>query len=136
MSRTRSRQHQRRRPPRRPPPAPPPPPTPTPPTSLPASTSGPLDIWFKAPLANQSVSGQLSLANCYIKGTGVASVRFMLDGTALNSDTNMADGMSCVLDTTKFANGAHTLTAIATGTAGGTYTEKVAINIQNTGATP
>src|SRR3954465_14975835 len=45
-----------------PPPPPPtvtPTPTPTPTTSaaLPAPTSGPLNIWFKAPLASQTVSG-------------------------------------------------------------------------------
>ncbi len=97
--------------------------------------TGSLDIWWKAPLAGQTVSGTLSLDKCYIRGTGVARVDFFVDSTPLASDTVMSDGMSCVLDTTKFANGTHTLKAVARGTAGGSYTETLSINIQNSGST-
>jgi hypothetical protein len=97
--------------------------------------TGALNIWWKAPLAAQTVSGTLSLDKCYIRGTGVTSVSFFLDATALNSDTVMSDGMSCVLDTTKFTNGTHTLKAVARDSAGAIYNEIVSINIQNTGST-
>src|SRR3954466_14937594 len=97
-------------------------------------TSGALDIWFKAPLAGATVSGTLSNDKCYIRGAGVTRVDFFLDSTPLGSDTVMADGMSCVLDTTKFANGAHQLKAVARNSAGATYTELRSINIQNASA--
>jgi len=44
----------------------------------------------------------------------------------------MADGMQCVLDTTKFANGTHTLTATATSSTGATRADVISINVQNT----
>jgi len=71
-------------------------------------------VWFKAPLASSTVSGQLNGGTaCYVNGTGVTRVAFSLDSTALNTDTTMSDGMQCVLDTTKFANGTHSLKATA-----------------------
>src|SRR5258706_3408416 len=117
------------------------PPVTTPPTTTtPIGTlnppgSGALNIWWKAPAAGQTVKGTLSLANCYINGNGVTKVDFFLDSTPLNSDTTMADGMSCVLDTTKFANGAHQLKAVARNSAGATYNEVRSINIQNGSST-
>src|SRR5258706_402031 len=105
-------------------------------TTLPAPTPATLEVWFGAPLAGPTVSGTLSLANCYLKGVGATRVDFFLDSTAVNSDTNVADGMSCVLDTTKFANGAHQLKAVARNAAGATYNEIRSINIQNSAATP
>ena len=122
-------------------PPPPPPPVVNPPVTPPVGTltppgSGALNIWWKAPSAGQAVKGTLSLANCYIRGNGVTKVDFFLDSTPIGSDTNMADGMSCVLDTTKFANGAHQLKATARNAAGATYNEVVSINIQNTVTPP
>jgi len=109
--------------------------TPPPGTTLPAPTSGPISAWFKAPLGGQTVSGSLALDKCYIKGTGVSRVSFFLDNTALNADTNVADGMSCVLDTTRFPNGTHELRAMAYDSSGRSYHERISINIQNSGST-
>jgi len=108
----------------------------TPPASTPAPGSGALDLWFKSPLANNTVSGTLSGTKCYVNGTGVSKVAFKLDSTALNTDTVMSDGMQCVLDTTKFANGTHTLTATATSSTGATRSDVISINIQNSGTPP
>lgn len=111
--------------------------TTTPTTStLPAPKSGSLDIWFKQPAKGATVSGLLQLDKCYVAGKSVSRVNFFLDSTALNSDTNVADGMSCVLDTTKFANGSHTLKAVAYDSSGKSYTEGIGINIQNATSTP
>ena len=99
--------------------------------ALPAPSSGTLEIWFKAPLAGATVSGLAQLENCYLNGRGVSRVEFFLDATRLNTDSAMSDGMSCVLDTTKFSNGAHTLKAIAYNSSGAQYTEVRSINIQN-----
>jgi hypothetical protein len=111
-------------------------PTTTPTTTLPAPTSGTLEAWFKAPLSGNTVSGKLALDKCYVKGTGVSRVSFFLDDTALNADTNVGDGMSCELDTTKFANGSHMLRAVAYDSSGRSYNERITINIQNSATTP
>jgi hypothetical protein len=69
-----------------------------------------------------------------VNGTGVTKVAFKLDSTALNTDTVMSDGMQCQIDTTKFANGTHTLTATATSSTGATRSDVISINIQNSGS--
>jgi hypothetical protein len=104
-------------------------------TSLPAPTSGTLDVWFKAPLAGATVSGTLSLDKCYVKGSGVARVNFFVDGKSIGSDTNVADGMSCTLDTRTLANGTHQLMATAVSSTGATRSDVISINVQNTSTT-
>ena len=99
--------------------------------ALEAPTSGTLNIWFKAPVSNSTVSGLVQLDKCYVRGTGVSRVEFFLDSTRLNTDSTMSDGMSCVLDTTKFANGTRKLRAVAYNSSGASYTETTSINIQN-----
>jgi hypothetical protein len=100
--------------------------------ALPAPSSGTLEIWFKAPVRGATVSGTLQLERCYVAGRGVSRVEFFVDATRVNTDSTMADGMSCVLDTTKFANGTHQLKAVAYDSSGRSYTELTSINIQNT----
>src|SRR5262245_3628502 len=117
---------------------PPPTTTPTTPTTLPApgAATSP-NVWFKAPVSGNTVSGTLQLGTCYVKANGVNRVSFFLDSTPLNSDTNVADGMSCVLDTKKFADGAHKLVAMGYNSAGASYREGIGITIKNgTGTTP
>lgn len=58
-------------------------------------------------------------------------VQFFLDSTTLNTDTTMADGMQCLLDTRKFANGSHQLKATAYDAAGASRTDVITINMQN-----
>ena len=100
--------------------------------ATPAPTSGTLEIWFKAPISGATVSGVKQLEGCYVNGRGASRVEFFLDSTRLNNDTVMSDGMSCVLDSTKFANGAHQLKAVAYDSSGRSYTDVIGINIQNT----
>ena len=80
----------------------------------PAASSTP-NVWFKSPVSGSTLSGTRSLSTCYVNARGVDRVQFLLDSTPLNHDTNVADGMSCLLDTTKFANGAHQLVAMGFG---------------------
>ena len=100
-------------------------------TALPAPTTGTLEVWFKSPAKGATVSGLLQGGSCYVAGRGVRRVEFFLDSTALNIDSVVSDGMSCVLDTTKFANGTHTLKAVAYDSSGKTYAEPITINVQN-----
>src|SRR5438128_2285820 len=105
-------------------------------TATPAPGPGSLDVWFKGPTAGKTVSGVLNGgANCYVNGTGVSRVQFFLDSTALNTDSTMSDGMQCVLDTTKFANGTHQLKAVATSSTGSTRSDVISINVQNSATT-
>jgi len=101
-------------------------------TATPPPTSGRLDLWFKAPLNGQTVSGVLNGgSSCYLRGRSAVRVEFYLGSVALNSDATMADGMQCVLDTTRFANGYHALKAIGYDSSGKAYTEVINIRIQN-----
>ncbi|MGE5639333.1 MAG: Ig-like domain-containing protein [Clostridia bacterium] len=105
-------------------------------TSTPPPGSGSLDVWFKAPTAGKTISGVLNGGtSCYVNGTGVTKVDFYLDSTKIGSDTTMADGMQCVLDTTKFANGTHSMKAVATSSTGSTRSDVISVNIQNSGTT-
>src|SRR5258706_5135391 len=114
-------------------------PTPTPTTttgSTPAPLSGSLDVWFKAPLAGATIKGVLNGGTgCYVNASGsVAKVAFSIDSTALNTDSTPSDGMQCVLDTTKVANGTHQLNATAYGADGTSRDHEISVNGQNTDA--
>jgi hypothetical protein len=119
-----------------PPPTTPPPTTPPPTTTLPppGSATSP-NVWFKSPVSGNTLSGTRQLSTCYVAANGVNRVQFFLDSTALNNDTNVGDGMSCVLDTTKFSNGAHKLVAMGYNASGASYREEIGVTIQN-GTTP
>ena len=116
-------------------PSPSPTPTPTTGTPTPAPFSGSLDVWFKAPLAGSTLSGVLNGGtSCYVNASGsVARVVFTMDSTALNTDTKPSDGMQCVLDTTKFANGTHQLIATAYDSSGNSRSDVISVNVQNSG---
>jgi hypothetical protein len=43
----------------------------------------------------------------------------------------VADGMQCLLDTTKFANGTHQLKAVAYDASGASRSDVISINVSN-----
>ena len=57
----------------------------------------------------------------------------MEDVSSLAIDTNSSDGWSVSWDTTAYADGNHTLTAIATDTAGLTAADSVTVTVDNGG---
>src|SRR2546430_2474047 len=88
-------------------------------------------VTWKTPITGSTVKGLLNLGtSCYVNGIGVSKVQFYLDSTPLNTDSNMADGMQCVLDTTRFANGTHQLKAVAYNASGASRGDVISINIQ------
>src|SRR5438094_234357 len=107
-------------------------------TPTPAPISGSLDVWFKAPMNGSTIKGVLNGGtNCYANTSGsVARVAFKMDSSALNTDTTPADGTQCVIDTTKFANGTHTLTATVYDASGNTRNDVISVNVQNATVTP
>src|SRR5439155_388244 len=111
-------------------------PPPTPSAALTAPTAGATEIWFKAPVHGATVVGVLQNEKCYVNGRGVNRVEFYVDGKLISTDSNMADGMSCVIDTTKVANGTHDIKAVAYGPNNAVYNEPITVNVQNATVTP
>ncbi|HEX2199029.1 MAG TPA: heparin lyase I family protein, partial [Burkholderiales bacterium] len=100
-----------------------------------APTAGLPVVSFSQPTSGATLKGTINqTAACEVKGTGISQVKFYLDSTALN--TELTAPYLCNLDTTKFANGSHTLMAVASNSAGSTTTQ-VAVKIDNsTSETP
>jgi len=111
-------------------------------SSLSPDTTPPT-ISITAPTAAMSLSGTVSItvsaADPGVPGqsnSGVANVQFQLDGNNLGSAVTSSP-YSMSWDTTQSANGSHTLTAIATDTAGNSATAlSVIITVSNTSGTP
>src|SRR5688572_27531338 len=100
--------------------------TPPPPTT----GTGPSVSWT-APSSGATLSGniQQSTSQCQVSGTGIARVVFFMDSTPLN--TELGSPYLCNVDTTKFANGSHTLKAVACNSSGVSTTITRAVNVQN-----
>ena len=99
------------------------------------NTSGPTGVTFTAPAAGATISGAFSASSgCQVSGTGIANVVFFMDNTQLNTDNSAP--WQCTLDTRSFANGTHTLRAVAYDSAGASTTVTRAVNVQNTAPPP
>jgi hypothetical protein len=97
----------------------------------------PPTVSFKTPASGQVLSGAVSGAACEALATddrGVRRVEFRLDSTLLNTDTGAP--WNCTLDTNKFANGTHTLSAAAYDQAGASGAAQISVEIQNTVVVP
>jgi hypothetical protein len=105
----------------------------TAPAPAPAPANAAPQVAFKAPTEGQTVSGTLSGTKFEATATDdkkVTKVDFAVDGTALNSDT--AAPYNGSFDSTKVANGKHTLTATAYDEAGLKTTATRGITVSNT----
>ena len=95
-----------------------------------STTAGPTDVTFSAPAQNATISGSFSdSTGCQVIGTGISRVVFSIDTTQLN--TEGAAPWQCKLDTRNFANGTHTLRAVAYNSAGTSTTVTRTVNVQN-----
>ena len=95
------------------------------------STNPAPSVSFTAPASGTNVTGYLT--NCKVTATdsdGVKQLQWYLDNTLINTEM-VAPYDTCKLDSTKFANGAHVLKAVATDSKGATGSAQLAINIQN-----
>lgn len=105
------------------PPPPPPPPDTTPPT-----------VSMSAPASGATVSGTSNLTANATDNVGVVSVQFKIDGANAGSPDTTSP-YSFAWDTTKAANGSHTLTATATDTSGNIATANaVTVMVSNQSA--
>ena len=96
--------------------------------ATPPDTTAPT-VSFTSPAGGATVSGTTSVQASASDDTGVASVAFAIDGTTVATDTSGPWTLS--VDTTKLANGAHTLTATASDAAGNSGTATEPFTVQN-----
>jgi hypothetical protein len=93
----------------------------------------PSGLAFKAPLPGATVSGSLWGSACEVTGSGISKVVFFMDSTQLNTES--AAPWTCGFDTRYFANGTHTLRAVAYSSTGASTSASVSVNVQNGGPT-
>jgi hypothetical protein len=102
-------------------------PTPTPPT-----------VSVTAPAAGANVSGTVS-ASATATASGplsIASVQFQVDSINLGSPVTSGPTYVTSWNTTGYANGPHSLTAVATDSGGNTGSASVTVTINNTAVAP
>ena len=92
--------------------------------------SGPTGVTFSAPAAGATISGSFSdSSGCQVTGTGISRVEFYMDTTQLNTESYAP--WQCKLNTRNFANGIHTLRAVAYNSAGASTTVTRSVNVFN-----
>lgn len=93
-------------------------------------------VQITSPVANATVSGVASIAATAVDAVSVSQVQFQLDGAALGAPDTAAP-YAATWDTTKTANGVHTLTAVATNASSlSTTSGSVAVTVTNSAVTP
>ncbi|GIU87813.1 MAG: hypothetical protein KatS3mg009_2328 [Acidimicrobiia bacterium] len=100
-----------------------------------SAPAGPVDapptVALTGPAEGATVSGAVVVQAAASDDVGVTQVQFSDGATAIGTDTNGADGWSVTWDTTGTADGAHTLRATATDTAGQTATTTRTVTVRN-----
>lgn len=100
-------------------------------TTIPADTTPP-SISVTAPTAGGTVSGTTTISASATDNVGVAGVQFLLDGTFLGPEQNIAP-YSIQWNTANALNGSHTLTAMARDASGNVTTSAaVTVTVNNT----
>jgi chitodextrinase len=97
-------------------------------------TAAPFTVSLSTPISGSSLANSVTVSAVATDIVAIASVQFQLDGSNLGAPDTTAP-YSYTWDTTTAANGAHTLTAIATDVAGNTATSAgVSVTVSNTAA--
>jgi hypothetical protein len=94
--------------------------------------TNPPTVAWKTPAGGASVSGKLQGAACEVSASddrGVYRVVFKVDGTTLNTESDAP--WNCIFDTTKVADGSHTVTATAYDAAGNSSSASLNVNVAN-----
>jgi hypothetical protein len=97
------------------------------------TTKEQLAIATRSPAAGATVSGSIVWEVSVLAGAP-SKIEFAIDGVAVGSDATAPYGFS--LDTTKLANGSHSLSATAYGSKGVQATTAVTVKVANAVSTP
>jgi chitinase len=101
----------------------------------PASDTTSPTVAISSPAAGTSVSGTLKIQAQASDNVGVAGVTFQVDGLAVGNEIAAAP-YAVSVNTWQWANGGHTLTAVARDWAGNSATAFISITVDNQGTPP
>ncbi|MGE5293613.1 MAG: S8 family serine peptidase [Solirubrobacterales bacterium] len=86
------------------------------------------------PQKGATISGAVTITAAAGDDKGVAGVKFTIDGGSAVVDTDGTNGWSAQWNTAAFANGLHTLAAVATDTKGQTSGHSITVTVSNNSA--
>lgn len=93
-------------------------------------------VYFKTPGNGATISGYINgVSECSAGGRNIRRVEFFVDATKVSTDGDPSNGISCRFYSDQFANGSHTLKAVAYDSSGKTASAQISVNIQNGGST-
>lgn len=101
-----------------------------------SSNGSPPSVSVTAPAEGTTVSGTVTVQASASDDQGVTQVAFSVDGTNIGVDANGADGWSATWSTTGIGDGAHSVTAIATDTAGQIASDSNTVVVDNVDSPP
>lgn len=96
-----------------------------------SATDSPPTVSITSPVSSSSVTGSVTVSATADDDNGVSKVDFFVDGVSIGTDTSGSDGWSAFWDSTKVADGTHTVLARATDTAGQTASDDVLVKVDN-----
>src|SRR5581483_9877350 len=105
------------------------------PAGGPPTDTTPPSVAVTSPSGGSTVNGTITINATAADNVGVASVQFQLDNGNFGSPITSAP-YSLPWDTTKVANGSHTVAAVARDAAGNSSTASVAVNVSNSTTPP
>ena len=88
-------------------------------------------VTITAPQAGATVSGTVLVTADASDDEAVTQVEFFVDGVSFGTDTDGTDGWSAPWDTTGVDDGARTVSAVATDSAGQTGSDSVGVTVDN-----
>ena len=94
-------------------------------------TDNPPTVGITAPAQGATVARTVIVQASAGDDKGITQVEFLADGARIGLDSAGSDGWSAAWDTTRVADGQHTLTAAATDTAGQTASSSVTVTVKN-----
>jgi hypothetical protein len=100
--------------------------------ALPFAAEAKPTIAWQAPTAGATLTGNVQgPPSCVVTGSDIDRVMFYINGVWTNTDGNLTNGLGCWIDTTKYADGAYTLKAVAYNARGQTATASRNVVIKN-----
>jgi Bacterial Ig domain len=92
-------------------------------------SGAPPTVSVTAPVEGARVTGTTTIRATAASDAGVTQVAFSVDGSAVGTDTNGADGWSVSWNTSNVPDGSHTVTATATDSNGQTGTDTNGVTV-------